>query len=136
MVQRIPGFNRYITDRDGVVTNVVTDKTMTCTGPYELYQLIDDTGRRRRVSRKTILEMTFPELYDEPPPITYGRALIPGFPEYEIDRYGDVYRRDTGSKIRVKHQGFMMYYTLHQRGKRYNRTMLSLLREAFPEENH
>lgn len=133
-IYEIPGFSRYATDDRGNVSNIDTGSAMSCYGPREIYQLFDDGGVRRKISREEIMELTFGKT-EEKARSSYGRRPVKEFPMYEIDRMGDVYGARDGRRLAFKVNRNSMYYTFHKDGKRVNRTLMSLLRDNFPEDN-
>ena len=64
----------------------------------------------------------------------YDWRPISEFPDYMINKEGDVRRIKTGYFISPSFSGCCLFVQLSKNGKHYNRAIRPLLRKAFPEQ--
>lgn len=64
--------------------------------------------------------------------IQFEWRTLPEFPEYEVTSLGDIRRKKTKQQHAVNLTGTTETVQLSKDGKRYHRTLTSLVKQAFP----
>ena len=64
--------------------------------------------------------------------ISYEWRVVPGFPDYEVTSLGHIRRTKNKNAIAVNYTGSTETVQLTHNGKRYHRTLASVVKMTFP----